>query len=492
MVQDLACRSAALLLSVALASAVLGADPPKDDEKPSPPAINVTSRRQQEEATLEHALDQVVSADFRDATLGSLPAILKQYHIEAVLDAKALGDAGMSGDTQLPGLQFANISLRSVLSNLFRQIDLEFVNRNGRLLITTADVAANELQAKVYLVEDLLHPEDAPRKENREYTSLIDLIEATVFPQSWDEVGGPGSIGPYQGTLLISQTYRVHQAIDRLLAALRENRDQQHKHSGFRSIWVESPQQIAALDNFQQKASLRADFKFDEAPLADAVTAIAAAYNLSLMLDAKALGDAGIAPDTPITADVQQVSPEDLVDMVLRQLEVTIVQAGEVIWITTQDVASNELAVAVYPIADLVHAGPIKVGSGQQDFRSLAELITASIRPTTWSEVGGPGSIEFHPVTSSLVIDQTREVHAEISRLLAGIREIRVPPTLAEAQAAQQAQRSRQVVIKTYPVPAGLDGKTVAALVVHLDARSWNRGGHSVQLNGNQLVVRHT
>jgi hypothetical protein len=54
-----------------------------------------------------------------------------------------------------------------------------------------------------------------------DYDSLIDLITSTIMPTTWDSVGGPGSIMPANGTLVISQTQAVHEEIENLLANLR-------------------------------------------------------------------------------------------------------------------------------------------------------------------------------------------------------------------------------------------------------------------------------
>ncbi|HXT60959.1 MAG TPA: hypothetical protein VN699_20130, partial [Pirellulales bacterium] len=63
-------------------------------------------------------------------------------------------------------------------------------------------------------------------------------------------------------------------------------------------------------------------------------------------------------------------------------------------------------------------------GGGTADFQSLIELITSTIAPTTWDEVGGPGAIQEYRNNLSLVISQTQEVHEEIADLLAQLRRL--------------------------------------------------------------------
>ena len=69
--------------------------------------------------------------------------------------------------------------------------------------------------------------------------------------------------------------------------------------------------------------------------------------------------------------------------------------------------------------------GPGGMGGGvQADFDSLIELITTTVEPTTWDEVGGPGSISPFETNLSLVISQTEDVHDKIRDLLEQLRRL--------------------------------------------------------------------
>jgi general secretion pathway protein D len=67
--------------------------------------------------------------------------------------------------------------------------------------------------------------------------------------------------------------------------------------------------------------------------------------------------------------------------------------------------------------------GPGGLGGGTQaDFDSLIELITSTVKPTTWDTVGGPGSIAPFETNLSIVVSQTQDVHEEIVDLLEQLR----------------------------------------------------------------------
>jgi general secretion pathway protein D len=51
---------------------------------------------------------------------------------------------------------------------------------------------------------------------------LVDVVTSAVKPDSWDDVGGPGSISEYNGLIVVSQTTEVHKQVERLFDMLRE------------------------------------------------------------------------------------------------------------------------------------------------------------------------------------------------------------------------------------------------------------------------------
>lgn len=63
-------------------------------------------------------------------------------------------------------------------------------------------------------------------------------------------------------------------------------------------------------------------------------------------------------------------------------------------------------------------------GATQADFDALIDLITSTIKPTSWDTVGGPGSIAQFETNLSLVVSQTQDVHDDIVDLLEQLRKL--------------------------------------------------------------------
>ena len=90
-----------------------------------------------------------------------------------------------------------------------------------------------------------------------DFDSLIELITTTISPESWTEVGGEGSISPYENnlTLVVSQTQEVHEDIVDLLEQLRRLQDLQ--------VTIEV-RFITLNDNFFERIGVDFDFDIDD------------------------------------------------------------------------------------------------------------------------------------------------------------------------------------------------------------------------------------
>jgi type II secretory pathway component GspD/PulD (secretin) len=75
-----------------------------------------------------------------------------------------------------------------------------------------------------------------------------------------------------------------------------------------------------------------------------------------------------------------------------------------------------------YAVADLI----IPPGAGRGPMVTLEDelvgLITRDVAPGSWSETGGPGTIDYFPLGMALVVNQTPEVQTEVARLLEALR----------------------------------------------------------------------
>ena len=65
-------------------------------------------------------------------------------------------------------------------------------------------------------------PQPSKSPEEDKADELIEIIVTAVNPDSWSEMGGPGTIGEYNGLVVVSQSARTHTKIEKVLDMLRE------------------------------------------------------------------------------------------------------------------------------------------------------------------------------------------------------------------------------------------------------------------------------
>ena len=178
------------------------------------------------ERKIKAALAMPTSLTLHETPLEDVAKMIEQVHrIPVRIDRKGLDNVGVGTDTPLNG-NFQGASLRSALRLLLADVGLTYFVRDEVLQITSSEEAEKELQTKVYLVSDLVRCRDKQGEEWEDYDTLIDTLTTTIAPQTWDSVGGPGSIQRltlYQNVsvLVVSQTEEVHDQIEMLLRKLR-------------------------------------------------------------------------------------------------------------------------------------------------------------------------------------------------------------------------------------------------------------------------------
>ena len=214
----------------------LGGESPQEAEAkvaapvPAPPRAEKFSsmgiaKQSSSEKKIITALKSPTKLDCVEMSLQDVVDYLKDYHkIDIELDKTAMADVGISTDTKVTK-HLKDMSLRSALRLMLRELKLTYVVQDDTLLITTPETAESHLVTKVYPVADLVVPEGMSQGEGQaDFDSLIDTITSTVQPTTWDSVGGPGSISHLDTnlSLVLSQTQEVHEEIAELLENLRE------------------------------------------------------------------------------------------------------------------------------------------------------------------------------------------------------------------------------------------------------------------------------
>jgi general secretion pathway protein D len=206
------------------------------------------------EATLEERLqakgtfqaDEVPLKEFADALAAALDT-------SVVLAVKKLEEAAVNTETPVI-CKLKNVKVQTALRLILGELDLTFVTHDDVIMITTPEDAGSQLVTRVYDCRDLMKlpspvkrvrkvepaqqrsdvgtsnlPANVPDKKEEvgpdggyQIADLIETITTTVAPDSWDDVGGPGSVADFKGLVTVSQTQEVHEQIENLLNMLHK------------------------------------------------------------------------------------------------------------------------------------------------------------------------------------------------------------------------------------------------------------------------------
>ena len=182
-------------------------------------------------------------------------------------------------------------------------------------------------------------------------------------------------------------------------------------------------------DAIRQALTKKIEWNFEEMPLADVAEFLRKDLKIPILLDNKAINDLGVTPETTITFKMSGISAKTALKLLFKELGLTTVIDDEVLMITSPEVADCILITVIYDVSDLPGYRRAN-GKTMPDFDALSDVITRTIKPTTWDCVGGSGSVQ--PFESgdvqALVVSQTREVQDEILDLLTGLRKLRQWP----------------------------------------------------------------
>jgi hypothetical protein len=185
-------------------------------------------------------------------------------------------------------------------------------------------------------------------------------------------------------------------------------------------------------------------FDFEDLPLEEAIRSIREQQKVEILFDMKALSEIGTDPaESTITCRLDGVSLKSALATMLEAIGLTAVIRDEVLLVTTLEQAEVLLDARVYGVLDLVANN-----DNELDFDPLIDLVTSCIGSPSWSELGGPGTIEG--VHTGLVISQTDQYQTDIAELLETLRTVR------KEQAAGKFSGPR-IIRDSYQVPPKFD-----------------------------------
>jgi hypothetical protein len=217
------------------------------------------------DATTRAKLDKLVDAQFTETPLQDVfDYLADSQKVQFFVKHRSLSEQGISTDTPIK-MNLRQVPASKILHLILEELGLDYSIQEGVVIISSPDSLENQDQliVKVYNLHNWLDVAPQPKEVER----LIQVITNTVYPQSWDAMGGTGSIesfvspkprgqqknggvgpaatdskeavsppassvessetdsptasGNFQGMIVVCQSTKVHERISNLLDQLR-------------------------------------------------------------------------------------------------------------------------------------------------------------------------------------------------------------------------------------------------------------------------------
>ncbi len=216
----------------------------------------------------------------------------------------------------------------------------------------------------------------------------------------------------------------------------------------------------------------RFSFNIDQQPLADAIGFLQATTGLNIVLDPKALSEAGLTSSSPVTLRLKQVTLRTALKLLLNPLGLTYKLEDEVVLITGPEAGAMGAKVRyprTYYVGDLLikpstqkqtGTTPAEGVQSKIDMMPLMELIEFSVARGTWQVQDGYGHVvpskkstraaipeeqrnimvPFH-LSLSLIIKSSEDVHDDVADFLRCLRRLQGPRGDREAEGTNVASK---------------------------------------------------
>jgi len=257
---------------------------------------------------------------------------------------------------------------------------------------------------------------------------------------------------------------------DKSLKGVLEGRLNKYNNKQINRLKSEKEREI------ESRLLMQMPISFTNVPLGKVLDDLANMHGINIVPDALVLQNEGVALDHPLTLH-GDFSLKAALNLLLNQVNLTYTIENEALVVTTKEHAGGRLVLIPFQVTDLVipipdsnqpanplpsGAAPLPPGgaspvtmplamSGGSNVGSpggfasappagsnwdvkkavsqtkedqLIQLIKNTIAPRSWADMGGQGTIDYFPMTMTLVINQTTDIQEQIGDLLAALRRL--------------------------------------------------------------------
>jgi beta-lactamase regulating signal transducer with metallopeptidase domain len=314
-------------------------------------------------------------------------------------------------------LHVERISRQSALNLVLRPLGLQHESIEGRIHIVARFGQPRGIWCtQDHYIRDFTDSRWSQPEGARAVYSLIELIETTIDPSSWQDADfvDPSLVHPQRGSiaitreghyLTITQSSHAQMKINEFLTQLRKNRQ-----------LLDQPR----TDAFIHFVRDRADWRFVNTPLEEVVKQLSSHYDVNIFLDDDQLRAAQLTRKTPVSLHTNNAKFEDALPLLLGPLELSYTFEDEVLKIVSRGY-TIPIVTRVYDVYDLVN--PTRRSGDERMVANLQPLVDQIKSEVTSDSWNGYASISIFQNNLSVVISHNEAGHRAVNSYLKRLRQ---------------------------------------------------------------------
>jgi hypothetical protein len=174
----------------------------------------------EKERAIMKALNTPITVEFKDNTTfqEALDYLQKLTGQTVLVDNQTLKEVGVDYTTVV-NVNLRKATFRTVLKKVLADLGLTYIVKDESIQIVTPQVARETLSSRVYYVGDVVGATDlrwgpiiTQLQMQQNVLNLMNIIQSTIEPNSWQINNGPGSIvfEPVTMSFIVRQTAEIH------------------------------------------------------------------------------------------------------------------------------------------------------------------------------------------------------------------------------------------------------------------------------------------
>ncbi|MBI2481296.1 MAG: hypothetical protein HYV60_22440 [Planctomycetia bacterium] len=344
--------------------------------------------------------DPVTQIEFDGVPLMNFLKFVSDYStIPITLDVDILRWARVSPLTPVK-LKAAKSTVADILEQGLAPLGLRHQVEGNQLFITRRSKEESGIRTVTFKVEDLVGNDDKQLQQLGSW--IMDFVE----PESWSSRGGIGTITFRGNELIIEQYETVQFEILGFCETLRVARGLKTRSPYDASQFSLATRNERARPKFAQSITLT---YIRPASLQRILDRIAQAAKLQILIDWRALGEAGWSPDTEVRFSVADQPLAKALTTLLEPLDLAYRVVDEsTLQITTPAVLDSRLEIEFY-----------RVAKPADDGAKLVQTVREAVGPANFRDFGGFGQLAFDQPSSCLLVSLSQTRQTELQTWLA-------------------------------------------------------------------------